>query len=484
MSKLLSLNIVEINQKLKNKEIKPLDLVLEAFDNIEKNSDLNCMITLNKEKAVERAKELESLEVDNLLFGIPIILKDNIVTKDLRTTAASKILENFIPVYNATVVDKINEYKMIIIGKTNMDEFAMGSSNQTSYFGPVLNPWNRKLVPGGSSGGNAAAISSCIVPLALGSDTGGSIRQPAAFTGIVGLKPTYGRVSRYGLIAFASSLDQIGPMTKNVYENALLLNAIVGLDDKDMTTKELEAEDFTRLIGNDIKGMRLAIPNYYLSEMIDSEIRNKMIEIIEMLKRKGATIDYVNIDYLEYAVPLYQIIALAEASSNLARFDGIRYGYQTDDYRDIDEMYKKTRTEGFGDEVKRRLMIGSYVLSGENAKQYYEKALKVRNAMRNSFVKIFKQYDLIIGPTTTSVAYQLGSDHDDVLKSFLDDIHTIPANMTGLPAISIPIGFNKDYLPIGMQIIGDYFAEAKIYQLAAFIENELKLVLNPNEKEG
>jgi len=483
MNKLMNLSIVEINEKLKNKEIKPIDLVLEVFDNIEKNKDLNCFITLNKDEAIKKANELENSEVDNLLFAIPIVLKDNIVTNNLKTTAASKMLENFIPIYDATVVQKIKAKNMIIIGKTNMDEFAMGSSNQTSYFGPVLNPWNKKLVPGGSSGGSAASVCSRIVPLALGSDTGGSIRQPAAFTGIVGLKPTYGRVSRYGLIAFGSSLDQIGPMTRDVYENALLLNVISGIDENDLTSSNTEQEDFTRLIGSNITNLKIAIPNYYMSDVIDKEIRDKVLNIIDIINSKGAVVDYIDIDYLNFAVPLYQIIALGEASSNLARFDGIRYGYQTSNYSSIDEMYKKTRSEGFGEEVKRRLMMGSYVLSGDNANYYYNEALKVRNAMKKSFNNAFKNYDLIIGPTTTSVAYELGPKHSDELKSFFDDILTIPTNMTGTPTMSLPIGFNQENLPIGMQIMGNYFEEAKIYQLASMIEKELNLELNPNKRE-
>lgn len=478
MTKYLDLTIIEINKLLVDKKITPLDLVLEAYDRIEENKDLNCFITLNKDQAIKKAKELENVMVDNILFGMPIVIKDNIVTKNLRTTCASKMLENFNPIYDAAVIEKINDKKMIIIGKTNMDEFAMGSSNQTSFFGPVLNPWNKTKVSGGSSGGSASAISSRIVPLALGSDTGGSIRQPSAFTGIVGLKPTYGRVSRYGLIAFASSLDQIGPMTRNVYENAILLNTIVGHDDKDMTSSNLEVEDFTRLIGKDIAGMKIAIPNFYMNDAIDCEIRSKVLEVIDMLKNKGAIVEYIDIDYIEYAVPLYQIIALAEASSNLARFDGIKYGYRTKEYSNLQELYKNTRAEGFGDEVKRRIMIGSYVLSGDNVRTYYYKALKIRKSIRDSFEKVLSKYDLIVGPTTTAFAYNLGEGQDDAVKSFFDDLLTIPVNMAGLPGLSLPIGFGKNKMPIGMQIIGDKFDEVTIYQLAAFIEKELNLNLN------
>lgn len=471
----LDLSIKEINELLKNKKIKPIDLVLEAFDRIEQ-SNLNCFITLNKEEAIKKAKELEEKQVDNLLFGIPIAIKDNIVTKDLRTTCASKMLNDFIPVYNATVIDKINAKNMIIIGKTNMDEFAMGSTGETSYFGNTLNPWNKEFIPGGSSSGSAACVSSRITPLALGTDTGGSIRQPASFCGIVGLKPTYGRVSRYGLVAFASSLDVIGPMSRNVYENALLLNIISGKDENDLTSSKEKVIDFTQLIDKDVSNLKIGVPNYYMSETIDETVREKVSFIINLLKNKGCKVEMIDIDYLEYAIPLYQIIALGEASSNLARFDGIKFGYCANEFKDLNELYCNTRSAGFGQEVKRRIMVGSYVLSGENAHIYYDKALKVRMAMTNSFKKQFCHYDLIIGPTNTNVAYKLGTKQDDALKSFYDDLLTIPVNMAGLPALSLPIGF-KDNLPLGMQIIGNYFKEDVIYQLASFIEKELNLDL-------
>lgn len=482
MSKYLDLSLTEINKLLKEKKITPKDLVLESFDRIEKNKDLNCFITLNKQEALKQAEELEKEEVDCLTFAIPVAIKDNIITKNLRTTAASKMLENFNPIYDADVIKKIKENKMIIIGKANMDEFAMGSSNQTSYFKPVKNPWNKTRVPGGSSGGSAAIVSSRIAPISLGSDTGGSIRQPSSFCGIVGMKPTYGRVSRYGLIAFASSLDQIGPMTRNVYENAVVLNTICGKSDNDLTSVDTY-EDFTRLIGKDISGMKIAIPNFYMSDVVDVEIRNKIKSIIEILKNNNCVIDYVDISYIEQAVPLYQIIAMGEASSNLARFDGIRYGYSYENPENIEDLYLKSRKIGFGNEVKRRIMIGSYLLSGENANVYYNKALQIRNAMRKSFLKTFENYDLIIGPTATTSAYCLGKDLDDAVKSFVDDVLTIPVNMAGLPGMNIPIGFSKENLPIGMQIIGAPFEEAKMYQLGNFIEKKLNLNLNPLEGE-
>ena len=476
----LDKNIEEIHELLKSKKIKPIDLVNEAFERIEANSDLNAYITLNKEEAIKTAKELEDKPVDNILFGLPIAVKDNIITNGLKTTCGSHILENFTPIYDATIVEKIKAKNMIIIGKTNMDEFAMGSSSRTSYFGAPKNPWNKEKICGGSSGGSAATIASRDVLFALGSDTGGSIRQPASYTGIVGMKPTYGRISRYGLVAFASSLDQIGPMTKNVYENAVLLNAICGHDERDLTSANKEDEDFTRMIGEDIKGMKIAVPNYLMSDIVSDEIKDKIKETISMLEEKGATVDYVDVKYIENAMTLYQIIAMGEASSNLARFDGIRYGYSEENPKNIEDLYLETRGKGFGDEVKRRIMVGSYLLSGENAKIYYDKALSIRDDMRKEFKRVFTEYDLIIAPTTVTTAYDLTDPMDDPRKSFMDDILVIPVNMAGLPGLNVPVGFSKDNMPIGMQIIGNSFEEAKIYKLASFIEKELNLDLNPN----
>ena len=481
--KYLDKTVQEIHELLKEKKIKPIDLVEECFERIENNKELNAYITLNKEEAIKTAKELENKEVDNLLFGLPIAVKDNIVTKGLRTTCASHILDNFIPIYDATVVEKIKQNNMIIIGKTNMDEFAMGSSSRTSYFGAPKNPWNKEKISGGSSGGSATTIAERDLLFALGSDTGGSIRQPASYTGIVGMKPTYGRISRYGLVAFASSLDQIGPMTKNVYENAALLNILVGKDERDLTSVNKEDEDFTRLIGEDIKGMKIAVPNFFMSDIVNESIREKIKETIKVLEESGAEVDYVDIKYIENAVTLYQIIAMGEASSNLARFDGIRYGHSTENPENIEDLYLSTRAEGFGEEVKRRIMVGSYLLSGENAKTYYNKALSIRDDIRTEFKNCFKKYDLIIGPTTTTTAYDLTDPMDDPSKSFMDDVLVIPVNMAGLPGLSLPIGFDKENMPIGMQIIGDSFEEAKIYKLASYLEKKLNLNLNPNGGE-
>ena len=473
--KYLDKTIQEIHSLLKEKKIKPIDLVEECFERIEKNKDLNAYITLNKEEAIKTAKELENKEVDNLLFGLPIAVKDNIVTKGLRTTCASHILDNFIPIYDATVVEKIKKNNMIIIGKTNMDEFAMGSSSRTSYFGAPKNPWDKEKISGGSSGGSATTIAERDLLFALGSDTGGSIRQPASYTGIVGMKPTYGRISRYGLIAFASSLDQIGPMTKNVYENAVLLNILAGKDERDLTSANKEDEDFTRLIGEDIKGMKIAVPNYFMSDIVNKEIREKVKDTIKVLEKSGAEVDFVDIKYIENAVTLYQIIAMGEASSNLARFDGIRYGHSTENPKNIEDLYLSTRAEGFGEEVKRRIMVGSYLLSGENAKTYYNKALSIRDDIRTEFKNCFKKYDLVIGPTTTTTAYNLTDPMDDPSKSFMDDVLVIPVNMAGLPGLSLPIGFDKENMPIGMHIIGSYFNEEIIYKLASYLEQALAL---------
>ena len=479
MSNYLDKSIKELNKLLKDKKIKPIDLVNEAFERIESNSDLNCFITLNKEEAIKKANELENKEVDNLFFGIPIAIKDNICTEGLRTTCASHILENFVPIYNATVIDKINEKNMIIVGKTNMDEFAMGSCSKTSYFGAPHNPWNKDKITGGSSGGSAACVSDRLVPIALGSDTGGSIRQPAAHCGIVGMKPSYGRISRYGLVAFASSMDQIGPMTRNVEENAEVLNILCGKDDKDLTSADKEYEDFTRLIGKDIKGMKIAVPNYFISDIVSKEVLDKFNETLEILKKNGCTIDFIDVNYIENAVTLYQILAMGEASSNLARFDGVRYGYSYDNPKNLEELYTKTRQNGFGDEVKRRIMVGSFILSGENAKTYYDKAMSIRDDIKKSFLDAFKKYDFIIGPTTTDPAYDIALESSDPSKSFMDDVLVIPVNMAGLPGLNLPIGFSKEHLPIGMHIVANRFEEAKIYQLASYLEKKLNLDLDP-----
>ncbi len=472
MSKYIKLSIKEIHELLKNKEIKPIDLVNECIEEIEK-SDLNAFITLDKEGATKTAKELEKFEVDDdLLFGIPIAIKDNIMVNGLKCTCASHILENFVSIYDAGCIDLIKSHHMIIIGKTTMDEFAMGSTSETSYFGAPKNPWNKEKVTGGSSGGSACAVAAGLVPLALGSDTGGSVRQPSSFNGIVGMKPTFGRVSRYGLVAFGSSLDQIGPMTRNVYENALLLNTISKLDQRDLTSFDTN-EDFTRKIGENVSNFKVAIPSYFISDIVDDEVKNKILEIKELLEKNNIKVDVVDIKHIDKTVTLYQIIAMGEASSNLARFDGVRYGYSYDNPSSLDDLYSKTRRFGFGNEVKRRIMVGSYLLSGENAKIYYNKALQIRDDLQKNFKKVFENYDLIIGPTAARCAYNLGEKGDDPVKSFMDDILVMHANMGGFPSLSMPVGFNHEHLPIGLQIIGNLRDEATIYQLASFIESKI-----------
>lgn len=475
MNKYLDLSIEEIHALLVDRKITPVDLVEECYVRIEENKDLNSFITLCREEALEEAKKLveQGVEEDNLLWGIPIAIKDNISTKGIRTTCASKMLENYIPIYDATVIEKVKSAKMIIIGKTNMDEFAMGSTSRTSYFGAPKNPIDKTKITGGSSGGSASAVAGNLVFFALGSDTGGSIRQPASYTGIVGMKPTYGRISRYGLIAFGSSLDQIGPMTRNVYENAVLLNSLVGKDNKDLTSADRETEDFTRYIGQDIAGMKIAIPNYFVSDIVSPVILEKLNRVVDILKENGAIVDYVDMKYLDQAVTLYQIIAMGEASSNLARFDGVKFGYRTSNPESVEDMYARTRKEGFGNEVKRRIMVGSYLLSGDNAKTYYDKALMIRNAMKEEFDKVFKDYDFVFGPTTTTVAYGLDENLDDPIKSFMDDVLVIPVNMAGLPGLNIKMG-EDNRMPIGLHIIGNRFEEAKMYGVASFLEEKLK----------
>lgn len=473
MSKYLDLSIPEIHELLVNREIKPSDLAKEVIERFDDNK-LNAFITFDIDNINKQAEELDNMEVeiDNILFGIPIAIKDNIMVKDLKCTCASHILDNFVSPYDASVVKLIKDKKMLLVGKTNMDEFAMGSTSETSYFKAPINPWNKDKVPGGSSGGSAVCIAGGIVPLSLGSDTGGSIRQPASFNSLVGMKPTYGRVSRFGLVAFASSLDQIGPMSRNVLENAILLNVISKKDEKDLTSFETN-EDFTRLIGEDIKGMKIAIPNYFVSNVVSDAVLKEFNKVVSLLKEKGCIVDYVDVKHIDKAVTLYQIIAMGEASSNLARFDGVRYGLSIK-ANSLEEMYKKTRSEGFGSEVKRRIMVGSLLLSGENAKIYYNKALQIRDDLKKSFEDIYKNYDLIIGPTSSRPAYNLNSNNDDPLKCFMDDVLVMHANMGGFPAISIPMGF-IDKLPIGLQIMGNSYQEAVIYKLASYLEKELKV---------
>ena len=408
------------------------------------------------------------------LEGIPISIKDNICTKGIPTTCASKILENFIPPYDATVIERLKNAGAIIIGKTNMDEFAFGSSTENSAFGPTKNPYDYLRVPGGSSGGSAASVGADLCFASLGSDTGGSIRQPACFCGVVGMKPTYGRVSRYGLIAFASSLDQIGPITKNVKDNALLLKIISGRDIFDSTSIDIKVPDYLKFLEGDLKDMKIGIPKEYFVEGIDKEIKNKIFEILKIMENLGANIEEISLPHTSYGIATYYIIATAEASSNLARFDGVKYGYRSKNYKNLIEMYMKTRGEGFGNEVKRRIILGTYVLSRGYYEAYYLKAQKVRTLIKNDFEEAFKKVDIIITPTTPELPFKLGEKKDDPLKMYLSDIFTVNVNLSGLCALNLPVGFSSSNLPIGIQIIGSYFKEEIILKVAKKIEDEIK----------
>ena len=472
MNKLVNLSIEEMHDLLVKGDITSVELTEAMFEQIAATEDdVKAFITLNKDEALAKAHAIDEqgIDPDNILMGIPVAVKDNIVTKNLRTTAASKMLENFDPIYDATVVEKLNDAGMIIIGKTNLDEFAMGSSTETSYFKKTTNPWNTDYVPGGSSGGSVAAVAAGQVPASLGTDTGGSIRQPSSFTGVVGMKPTYGRISRYGLIAFASSLDQIGPITRNVRDNAHMLNAICGLDEHDYTSASVEVPDFTAQIGKDIKGMKIGIPKEYMSESLTDDVKAAMKNAVKVFENLGAVVEEISLPHAHYGVPVYHIQASAEAASNLSRYDGIRYGFRADNCQNLEDVYVKTRSEGFGDEVKRRIMVGTFSLSADNFDEHYKKASQVRTLICQDFEKVFAEYDIIIAPTTPTPAFKFGEVRDPV-SMYMCDILTIPANMAGLPGMSIPFGFS-DNMPIGLQIIGKAFDEATVYQVAAAFED-------------
>jgi len=466
--------IKDLHELLHKKEITVSDLVDESYKRIQEvESKVQAFLTLDEENARKTAKqmdeELAKGSGKGILFGMPIGIKDNIVTKGLRTTCASKILENFDPIYDATVMENLHNAGTITIGKLNMDEFAMGSSTENSYFQKTYNPWNLETVPGGSSGGSAAAVAAGEVPFSLGSDTGGSIRQPAAFCGVVGLKPTYGRVSRYGLVAFASSLDQIGPITRTVEDNAYLLQAISGLDPHDSTSANVPVPNYVESLTGDIKGLRIAVPKEYLGEGISEPVRQSVLNALKVLEGLGATWEEVSLPHSKYGVATYYLLASSEASSNLARFDGIRYGYRASGAENLIDLYKKTRSEGFGEEVKRRIMLGTFALSSGYYDAYYKKAQQTRTLIKNDFDKIFENYDVVIGPTTPARAFKIGELIDDPLTMYANDILTIPVNLAGLPGISIPCGFDEG-LPLGLQIIGKHFDEATIYRVADAFE--------------
>ncbi|CDO04265.1 Glutamyl-tRNA(Gln) amidotransferase subunit A [Oceanobacillus picturae] len=470
---LFDYTIKELEQKLHNKEITIEELVDTSYKRInEVDSEVHAFLTLNEEAARKQAKELDEAEDKSAaLFGMPSGIKDNIVTKALRTTCASQFLDNFDdPLYNATVVEKLNNEKTITIGKLNMDEFAMGSSNENSSYDPTRNPWNTDYVPGGSSGGSAAAVAAGEVLFSLGSDTGGSIRQPAAFCGVVGLKPTYGRVSRFGLVAFASSLDQIGPITRTVEDSARVLEVIAGHDPMDSTSANVEVPAYTEALTNDVKGLKIAVPEEYLSEGVTPEVRDSVMEALKVYESLGATWEKVSLPHSKYAVATYYLISSSEASANLARFDGVRYGVRSENADNMIDMFKKSRSEGFGDEVKRRIMLGTFALSSGYYDAYYKKAQKVRTLIKNDFDKIFEDYDVVIGPTTPTPAFKVGEKVDDPLTMYANDILTIPVNLAGVPGISVPCGFSEQGLPIGLQIIGKHFDESTVFRAAHAFE--------------
>ena len=461
---LMSFTAVELGRKIKEKEITVTEAVQAALDAVKKKEEkINSFVTVDEKRALARAKEVQKQIDDGTLngplAGVPVAIKDNMCTEGLLTTCSSKILYNFIPTFTAEAVKRLEDAGAIIIGKTNMDEFAMGSTTETSAYGATKNPWNTKHVPGGSSGGSCAAVAAEEVPYALGSDTGGSIRQPSSFCGVTGIKPTYGTVSRYGLIAYGSSLDQIGPVAKDVTDCATILECIASHDTKDSTSVAREDTRFTEALIDDVKGMKIGIPRDYFGEGIDPEVKEAVLSAAKTLEKKGAIVEEFDLGLVKYAIPAYYVIACAEASSNLARFDGVKYGYRTKDYEELHSMYKKSRSEGFGAEVKRRIMLGSFVLSSGYYDAYYLKALRVKALIKKAFDDAFSKYDVILGPAAPTTAPLLGSSLQDPIKMYLSDIYTISANLAGIPGLSIPCGKDNKGLPIGMQLLGGCFQE-------------------------
>ena len=458
---LMSLTAVELGKKIKSGEVRVVDAVNAAFDQIEAvEKDINSYVTVyKKEEVLEKAEHIQKLidegQLTGPLAGVPVAIKDNMCTRDKLTTCSSKILGNFYPTYSAEAVINLEKAGAVIIGKTNMDEFAMGSTTETSFYGPTKNPWNKEHVPGGSSGGSCAAIAAEECSYALGSDTGGSIRQPSSFCGVTGIKPTYGTVSRYGLIAYGSSLDQIGPVAKDVTDCATILETIASYDSKDSTSVKRDDYNFTEALVEDVKGLKIGIPKDYFGEGLEPEVKKAILKAVDVLKDKGAIVEEFDLSLVEYAIPAYYVIASAEASSNLSRFDGVKYGYRTEEYNGLHNMYKKTRSEGFGEEVKRRIMLGSFVLSSGYYDAYYLKALRTKALIKKAFDEAFAKYDVIIGPAAPTTAPKLGDSLSDPIKMYLGDIYTISVNLAGLPGISVPCGQASNGLPIGMQIIGD-----------------------------
>ena len=472
----MSLTAVELGKKIKSGEVRVVDAVNAAFDQIEAvEKDINSYVTVyKKEEVLEKAEHIQKLidegQLTGPLAGVPVAIKDNMCTRDKLTTCSSKILGNFYPTYSAEAVINLEKAGAVIIGKTNMDEFAMGSTTETSFYGPTKNPWNKEHVPGGSSGGSCAAVAAEECSYALGSDTGGSIRQPSSFCGVTGIKPTYGTVSRYGLIAYGSSLDQIGPVAKDVTDCATILETIASYDSKDSTSVKRDDYNFTEALVEDVKGLKIGIPKDYFGEGLEPEVKEAILKTVDVLKDKGAIVEEFDLSLVEYAIPAYYVIASAEASSNLSRFDGVKYGYRTEEYNGLHNMYKKTRSEGFGEEVKRRIMLGSFVLSSGYYDAYYLKALRTKALIKKAFDEAFAKYDVIIGPAAPTTAPKLGDSLSDPIKMYLGDIYTISVNLAGLPGISVPCGQDSKGLPIGMQIIGDCFKEKNIIRAAYTFE--------------
>ncbi len=469
------LTIHQLSDMLMRKKVSSLEVTQAFIERIEKIEDpIHAYLTVMKEEALQQAKRADEIiakgKDSSELVGIPLAIKDILCMQGARTTCGSRILANYFPAYDATVIQRLRGQETVFLGKTNMDEFAMGSSTENSYFGPTRNPWDLDRVAGGSSGGSAAAVAAGECTGALGSDTGGSIRQPAALCGIVGLKPTYGRVSRYGLVAFASSLDQIGPITRDVEDCAILMNAICGLDPRDSTSVDVEVPDFKQALIRDVKGMRVGIPKEYFIEGMEADVEKTVQNSIGLFEKWGAKCREISLPHTDYALAAYYIICTAEASSNLARYDGIRYGYRAADYKGVVDMYRKTRTEGFGAEVKRRIMLGTYALSAGYYEAYYKKATQVRRLVKEDFEKAFEDTDVILTPTSPTPAFRIGEKTDDPLQMYLMDVFTIPVNMAGIPGISIPCGFNRLGLPIGLQFLGRHFDEATIIRAAYTFE--------------
>ncbi|WP_273323073.1 Asp-tRNA(Asn)/Glu-tRNA(Gln) amidotransferase subunit GatA [Vallitalea guaymasensis] len=477
---LIKMTAHELKDKLESKEISSVDITKSYIDRIDKvESSVNAYITLTTTQALARAEEIDDKrakgETLGSLAGITIGIKDNMCTKGIKTTCASKMLEDFVPPYNATVIDKLNNEGAVLLGKLNMDEFAMGSSNENSYFHKTMNPWDLTRVPGGSSGGSAAAVAANEAVFTLGSDTGGSIRQPAHYCGVVGMKPTYGTVSRYGLVAFASSLDQIGPLTKDVEDMALVLNAITGYDKLDSSSYNKKYEDFSENLKKDIKGKKVALPKEYFSDGIQPEIKEKVIDVAKKLEELGAIVEEVSMNMTDLALPAYYLISSAEASSNLARYDGVKYGYRAKNYDNLVDLYKQTRDEGFGKEVKRRIMLGTYALSSGYYDAYYKKAQQVRTLIKNEFDKVFEKYDIILTPTGPSTAFKIGEKINNPIEMYMNDICTVPINIAGVPALSMNCGFDSNNMPIGVQFISKAFNESTILQMAYAYEQNRDL---------